>query len=326
MSLTVKTLTMTELTTQPRLMEGLRPPFPFVASGWLAAWYESFGDADELWLRLFYADKEPVGLATLRVSDGTARFIGSANVCDYLDFVVKEGWEDSFFERLLAELAADGARRLELEALRPDSTVITRLLPLARRRGLEVKLTDTDVTLEMALPSDWDTYLLDLTAHQRHEIKRKGRRLTEAGKLEFEISEPRDREAELAELIRLLRVSRQDKAEFMTAEMEKFFCRLAAAMQDSGWLKFGHLRLDGLTVASVMCFDYNETRYLYNSGYEPARANLSVGLLSKVFSIQDAVARRMRRYDFLKGAEVYKYHLGGGEMPIARAEIELNIE
>jgi CelD/BcsL family acetyltransferase involved in cellulose biosynthesis len=72
-----------------------------------------------------------------------------------------------------------------------------------------------------------------------------------------------------------------------------------------------------------MCFDYNETRYLYNSGYDPAYSNLSVGLLSKVYSIKDAIEGRMKQYDYLKGAEVYKYHLGGVELPVSRAVIEL---
>ncbi|MDV2990207.1 MAG: GNAT family N-acetyltransferase [Dehalogenimonas sp.] len=302
----------------------LSAPFPFVTPGWLNVWWRNFGADDELLLLLAEKDGQAVGLAPLRLAGGTVRFIGSADVCDYLDFVVREGGEDDFFAALLDNLAAAGVKQLELEALRPDSVTLKHLLPLARQRGLPLELTDTDVTLEMDLPADWETYLQSLSSHQRHEIKRKGRRLTEAVDVTFDIKEPDDVPAELAALLRLLRISRKDKAEFMTLEMEVFFRELAAAMADGGWLRFGHLRLNGDIVAAVMCFDYNNTRYLYNSGYEPEHSGLSVGLLSKVYSIQDAVERRMRVYDYLKGAEIYKYHLGGQEKPISNLRIELN--
>ncbi|MGI2336597.1 MAG: GNAT family N-acetyltransferase [Dehalogenimonas sp.] len=302
----------------------LSAPFPFVTPGWLNVWWRNFGADDELQLLVAVTDGQVSGIAPLRLAGSTARFIGSANVCDYLDFMVREGDENEFFAALLDDLTRSGVKKLELEALRPDSSTLKYLLPLAQQRGLALELTDTDVTLEMDLPADWEDYLQSLTTHQRHEIKRKGRRLNEAGEVVFDIKEPADLAGELAAMIRLLRISRKDKAEFMTPDMERFFQELAAAMDNSGWLKFGHLRLNGEIVASVMCFDYNDTRYLYNSGYEPERSNLSVGLLSKVYSIQNAVERRMRVYDYLKGAEIYKYHLGGLEKPVSRLRIELN--
>jgi CelD/BcsL family acetyltransferase involved in cellulose biosynthesis len=273
---------------------------------------------------LVLRDDKVIGIAPLRRKGDTVRFIGSANVCDYLDFIVADGKEFEFFTAVFDELKSAGVRRLELESLRPDSKVMTHLLPLARERSLPVESEDTDVTLEMPLPDDWVGYLAALSTHQRHEIKRKGRRLGGAGTLEFDIKPPQDIEGELRTLLRLLRISRQDKDDFMTEEMESYFDQLSAAMHEAGWLRFGHLKLDGQTVASIMCFDYNGTRYLYNSGYEPERSGLSVGLLSKVYSIQDAIEQKMIRYDFLKGAEVYKYHLGGREMPISRCRIELS--
>ena len=303
---------------------GLSAPFPFVTPGWLDAWWRSFGGEDELWLRLAEKEGEVIGLAPLRLSGDTARFIGNADVCDYLDFIIRPGREAEFFDCVLDELKSCGIRRLELESLRPESVSLRFLLPAAAAKGLKTERADTDVTLEMPLPESWEDYLMSLEAHQRHEVRRKARRLEGAGAVEFDIKAPQNVTEELSSLILLLRVSRADKADFMTPEMEAYFGRLAEAMNQSGWLRFGHLRLAGETVASVMCFDYNGTRYLYNSGYDPARRNLSVGLLSKIYSIQEAVATGMNAYDYLKGSEIYKYHLGGREIPVARAVIELN--
>jgi CelD/BcsL family acetyltransferase involved in cellulose biosynthesis len=115
--------------------------------------------------------------------------------------------------------------------------------------------------------------------------------------------------------------SRQDKADFMTEQMERFFRLLVTAMQDIGLLKLGALELDNRAVAEILCFDYNNCMYLYNSGYEPEYTSLSAGLLSKVLAIKDSIEKGMNKFDFLKGAEPYKYHLGGQEVPLFRCQI-----
>ena len=327
MSITLTPLTFDELKANWSVYQKtITAPHPFILPEWLEAWWGSFGGVHELFLRKVARDGETVGIAPLRIKENVARFIGSADVCDYLDFIVKPGAETEFFVAILDNLNSSGVTRLELESLRPDSSVLKHLAPMAWSRGKPVKIADTDVTLEMPLPETWDEYLAGLSTHQRHEIGRKGRRLGETGQIQFDITMPQDIETDLSTLIRLLRVSRSDKAEFMTEAMAAFFNLMSRAMHKSGLLRFGHLRLGETTVASIMCFDYNGIRYLYNSGCDPEYSSLSVGLLSKVYSVKDAIEQRMTKYDFLKGAEAYKYHLGGQEMPISRLRIELSSE
>ncbi len=324
MSINLARLTLDQLQANwPEYHNSFEAPHPFVTPDWLGAWWESFGAGEELFLGVIADDVGAMGIVPLRVKEGIARFIGSANVCDYLDFPVREGAEMEFFGTLLNELKVAGVKTFELESLRPDSAVIKHLIPLARSRGDNVEIADADFTVEMSLPPTWDGYLSTLATHQRHETGRKLRRLEEAGATGFDIKPPQDVEKELSTLIHLLRISRSDKAEFMTDQMETYFKHLATAMQHAGLLRFGNLHVGETVVASIMCFDYNDTRYLYNSGYDPQYSSLSVGLLSKVYSIKDAIGNKMNRYDFLKGAETYKYHLGGSEMSISRARIEL---
>ena len=325
MSLTFVPLTLDQLKTNwPEFQKTLKAPHPFITPGWLDTWWGSFGGSDELFLRAVKRDNETLGIVPLRVNGGVARFIGSADVCDYLDFLVKPGAEPEYFEAVLNSVKSYGIKTLELESLRPDSTALNFLVPAAKMGDNSVEVVDTDVTLEMTLPATWDSYLLSLPTHQRHETSRKLRRLEEAGAVRFDIKPSENVDEGMATLLRLLRISRSDKAQFMTENMETFFRRLASAMDQAGLLRIGQLWLKDAIVASIMCFDYNGTRYLYNSGYAPEFSSLSVGLLSKVYSIKNAIEQKMVSYDFLKGAEVYKYHLGGIEMPISRLRIELN--
>lgn len=107
----------------------------------------------------------------------------------------------------------------------------------------------------------------------------------------------------------------------MTSSMEGFFRAIANAMAEKGLLRLNILELEKRTVAATMCFDYRDTVYLYNSGYEPDYGWLSVGVISKALCIKDSIERKRKRFDFLKGAEAYKYHLGGSELQLYTCSI-----
>jgi len=125
----------------------------------------------------------------------------------------------------------------------------------------------------------------------------------------------------LEDFFRLHRQSRQDKAEFMTAEMAHFFRQIATAMAEMGHLKLYFLEIEGVRTSTVLCFDYGDEIALYNSGYDPAYASLSIGLLLKAFCLKEAIATGKKRFDFLRGSEPYKYDLGGQDLPIYRCLI-----
>ena len=266
-----------------------------------------------------------MGIAPLQVKEGTASFIGSADVCDYLDFVVTPGMEADFFNVLLDDLRGNGIKRLDLESLRPDSAALMHLTSVARRRGYAIVCEAEDVSLELALPATWDEYLAMLTTKQRHEVRRKLRRLSEVARVSYRfIQDGASLPGAIDTFLKMFTGSREDKAAFLTPRTESFFRELADTMGRAGMLRLGVLELDGLPAAMIMCFAYDSCLYLYNSGYDLRYTSLSVGLLSKVMAIKNSIEQGMSRFDFLKGNEVYKYHLGGREVPIYRCQIVLN--
>ncbi|MFC1991317.1 GNAT family N-acetyltransferase [Chloroflexota bacterium] len=303
---------------------GLEWSSVFVLPVWLKVWWQEFKPGDELYLSAVRHDEKVIGIAPLMVKEGRASLIGSTDVCDYLDFVVTPGAEGDFFGVLLDELRQKGINRLDLRSLRPDSTVLTCLVDIARNRGYEVICQPEDVTVELDLPSTWEEYLEILTTKQRHEVRRKLRRLPEAGKAEFYIIE--DSAAihkAMDTFLKMFTESRSDKASFMTDQKESFFRALADSMTEAGLLRLGILELDTLPTATIMYFNYNDCIYLYNSGYDPKYDYLSVGLLSKVLCIRESIQEGKKKFDFLKGNEAYKYHLGGKEIPLSNCQITI---
>ena len=296
----------------------------FVLPAWFQVWWQVFGAGAGLFLRGIWQGQNIIGIAPLLIKDKTVSFIGSADVCDYLDFIVVPGKEQDFFGIMLDDLREQGVNNLDLKMVRTDSTVLTSLSDIARNRGYEVLCTPEDVSLEMDLPSTWEEYLSMLAAKQRHEVRRKLRRLWEAGNVEHRcLGVSQDVEACMEIFLKLFSLSRDEKASFMTPRMESFFKSLARAMAEIRLLRFGIIELDNQPVAMTMGFDYNDSHYLYNSAYDTRFNYLSVGLLCKLLCLKESIEKGRKKWDFLKGGEPYKYHLGGKEVPLYRCQIAI---
>ena len=296
----------------------------FVLPGWLKVWCNVFSDESSPYI-IAVRDKEKlIGIAPLMVKGEEARFIGDPDVCDYQDFIVAPGRGKEFFETLINHLGKQGITRFDLNTVRADSKVPSELVAAAKSLKCEVSCIPEDITLELDLPDSWDKFLAELTGKQRHEVRRKLRRLNDAGEINYRVVEDFEQvTAEMETFLALFGLSRSDKAAFMTNQMRYYFRLLAESMATANLLKLYFLEVDGTPAAAVMCFDYNSTIYLYNNGYDGRFSSLSVGLLSKVLTIKESIRRGKKKYDFLKGTEEYKYRLGGKPVPLCRCQVKL---
>jgi CelD/BcsL family acetyltransferase involved in cellulose biosynthesis len=296
----------------------------FVLPAWMQAWWQEFGRGEKPYFLNVKQGEETIGIAPLLRQGKTASLVGNADVCDYLDFVVVPGQEKDFFNTLLDDLKIRGVTQLDLGAVRPESTVMTSLMPLAREKGYEVSTAQEDVSVELALPDTFDKYLAALESKQRHELNRKFRNAAAEGKLNYRIvSGPVELNKTLEEFFKMFTESRHDKAVFLTTNMATYFRALLDAMAGIGLARIGVLDLDNVPVAMVMYFDYRDCLYLYNSGYDPRYESLSAGLLCKVMGIQAGIESGKKVFNFLKGNEIYKYRLGGKEVPLYRCGINI---
>lgn len=324
MSYTLAVESPDSLTASWESLQHLRWDHVFVLPCWLEAWWRELGSGSDLYLCVVREEEMVIGIAPLLLKDGRASFIGSQDICDYLDFVVTPGREQDFFDILFDNLSQRGVRRLDLNCLRTDSAALASLVATARDRGYEVTYGPEDVSLEIDLPATWEEYLGMLNPKQSGEVKRKLRRLQEAGDIDYRVVADSEAVPHTVDVfLRLLRDSRADKAAFMTAQRESFFRAIARNMAEAGILRFGLLQLNAAPVAAVMYFDCHNKVYLYNSGYDRRYSSLSVGLLSKVLCIKDSIQRRKETFDFMKGGEAYKYRLGGREIAIYGCQIAL---
>jgi len=298
-------------------------PCLFTSPPWISAWVPTLGADVAPCLLSVRRDDRIVGFAPIYLKGNGGCLLGSANVCDYLDFAVTEGEEIPFFLGLFAHLREIGVQRLDLQPLHPESSVCRALPELADRLRCDISWEADEPVYEMALPGSWDGYLNRLSGKHRHEVRRKFRRLEDAGDFQLRTIEEPGISDGMDAFLSLFRLNRSDKSEFMTGEMETYFRTLASELGKAGILKLQFLDIDDETVAATLCFDYRSTIYLYNNGYDDRFRALSVGMMSKLLSIKDGIAKGKQMYSFLKGAEPYKAQLGGEKVMLQRCHVRL---
>ena len=284
----------------------------YLTPQWQETWWSQFGHDREM--AGFYIDgpQGVSGIASLARQGDTVSFVGTPETFDYNDFIIKPGYEREFYVELLNNLETQNVKRLELFSLRETSPTLFHLPDMARSRGYVVEVSEEDVAPGLELPSEWESYMSGLSKKDRHELRRKFRRLESLPEWRwYVVSDPLDLDQHLDEFLRLMRLSATEKSEYMTSENESFFRKITACMAKAGLIKIFFVEIDGVNVASSLCFDYHKSRLLYNSGYDPEYSYYSVGLLMNALCLQDSIEHNLKYFDFLRGSEPYKYHLGG---------------
>jgi CelD/BcsL family acetyltransferase involved in cellulose biosynthesis len=293
-----------------------------VTPWWQRVWWRHFGEGAELLTLSVRDGDEVIGIAPLMIADGAITFLGGTDLFDYHDFLVIRGKEAVFYNVLWDYLVKLGWHTLELRSVPEGSPTLDLLSAIAEEKSVSVDVAQEDVAPLAFLPASWDEYLAGLSKKGRHELRRKLRRLERADSVRQYVCEnaemlPRSLET----FFRLLRASSADKKAFLTPERESFFLDIAVELAPRGQFKLYFLELDGVPVASCICFDYAGSYLLYNSGYDPEYSALSVGMLNKALCMKDAIDKGRGTFEFLRGAERYKYDLGATDRALYQMTI-----
>jgi len=295
------------------LLTASAQPSVFMTWQWQAAWLRAFGGGRPLQvLAGSDATESLVALLPLHEAEpGLWRIVGGVDVSDYLDLIAVAGREEEVWDALLQYRAADRSA-WHLRGIRAESPTAQRVPGLAPAHGLSAAVEREERCPVLRLPESWDAYLATLSGKDRHELRRKMR------KLEAELPDVRVASVTggpawddaLSRFLRLHRFSRTGKSKFMDEAMERFFRDALGALAGAGWVRLWFLESAGAPVASFICTEYGPSVGLYNSGFDPVHARLAPGIVLLGHVIRDAIERRFPVFDFLRGEEPYKYAFG----------------
>ena len=322
----------------------------------LTAQWESLGDAASEWPALFEqsvtqsiflslpwqtawalnccgsVDEHPV-LAVRDDADGSLRGIApfyhdkdavtfglDYNVTDYQDILAVAGQETAVWDAVLDYGAAEGWTSIDLTGLRDDSPSTQILESRAAEHGWRADRSVWDVSPYVELPESWDAHVQSLSKKDRHELRRKLRRLEASGEAEYRVYDHDHDElpGALNDFVALMGKSSEAKSDFLTADRRSFLETLTKTMAEADSLQLAFLDVGGKPVSATMSFVEGDRLLLYNSGYDPEYRRLSVGLLLKAYGLRGAIEQGLKEYDFLRGNEPYKYDLGGNDRILYR--------
>jgi CelD/BcsL family acetyltransferase involved in cellulose biosynthesis len=260
----------------------------------------------------------------------TAVLMGASYHADYATILAAPGDLPAVAEALAGYLALPSERRpwdvVDLRRLRCGDPTADALAAafgareMAAGWTLNVEREDVSPVATFPAGSDMDGYLATLGKKTRHEIRRKVRRAEAVG--EIRLDESPDPLADLETFIDLHQKKWGDEGLFPDtpggAQSRVLFRRLFELHGPDGPLRLTFLSIGGRQIAAGIHFETDDAYLFYNMGMDPDARDLSPGVLMIRGLIARALAAGVRRLDFLRGDEPYKYDWGAVDEPIQR--------
>jgi len=306
---------------------------PFLRFGYLEKWWQTMGggewDSGELFIHLGYEGEKLIGIAPLfrTVKEGKpiVAFIGSVEISDYLDIIATPEDYREFLAALLEHLGNEDPAVWEkvVFANVPESSPFLSLFAESTISNANILLEKTFSAPLLSLPSNWEEYLAGLDKKQRHEIRRKIRRVQqEAVDQRFYFVEGNQALPQYGNAFLDLMKEDDAKKEFLSPSMQEAMLAIMNWGDDEGILRLCFLDINGVTAAGYFCFDDGNTISIYNSGFKNDMQYFSPGWVLLSYLIEWAIKNSREKIDFMRGSESYKYKFGGVDTTLYQGSIE----
>ena len=311
----------------PRRLEALRPEWsalfdaapaasPFLSWEWLSPWWRSFGAGHTPWILEARDGARLAGLVLLAGGTGALgirrwRLLGNGLTgADRLDVLARDADAPAArdaFARFLAG-AIDGWDVLELEDLPAGSPSVAALRRAAAARGATAEVERGFTCPGFAVRGTFADHLARVP--RRETYGRRVRWLARQPGFRIDVATtPAEVPAAVEDLLRLHRLRwavEGGSAGIPPGPVEDFHRTAASLLAVRGWLRLYRLHVGGAAIAAIHGLEVAGRFFYYQSGYDPAWRARSPGLVLVGRTVEDAYARGLTDYDFLRGTEPYK--------------------
>ncbi len=254
------------------------------------------------------------------------RLIGCVDVTDYVDLIIDPIQLDATLSALTDFWKQSQAEFdwLDFCNLPEGSPVYAQLPKLLQARSFEVTVKQQEVCPVIELPPTWETYIESLDKKERHELRRKLRRVegSDEAVAWYIVDNQHDLAAESERFLALMAASQEQKQIFLqNVQNRDFFNRIVPLLQERRWLQMSFLTVDGIPAASYLNFLYEGHVQVYNSGLNVSQySHLSSGIVLLAYNIRWAIENGYQVFDFLRGNESYKYRMGAKDTRVFNLE------
>ena len=298
------------------LVDAAGTPSPFSAPEWLVPWWRRFGGRRGLWnssRRGAARDGSTASSCSRRAPGfpGLRRWqlLGNGLTgADGLDLLVRAGAGRAVRGALAEALAAGGWDLLDLEDLPFGSPTAAALRQVLAPRGVAVETARRFACPGFAIRGTFEAHVQEL--RRRETYGRRVRWLARQPGFRIDVATTPDQAAPaLEDFLRLHRLRWKGRAGATGSRRARRRTSTAtprvASPRAAGCASTG---CSSPAARSRRCtgFEAGGTFHYYQSGYDPEWAARSPGLVLTGRTVEDAYARGLRYYDFLRGEEAYK--------------------
>ena len=182
----------------------------------------------------------------------------------------------------------------------------------------EYEASESEVAPSLFLGGSYEEFLSNLGRKNRHELRRKIRKLDSLTNVRVErVMESGKLAPALEKFISLHKASSPAKQEFWQKRgMTQFFSRMVHKFALENWVELLLLYVEGRTIAALLNFTNADTVYFYNIAFDIDYSAYSPGFFLFDHAIKQAIADGKAVVDFLRGQEKYKYFFGAKDSKI----------
>lgn len=284
---------------------------PFQSPHWVLPWFRHFGSGEVLAVVAREDDRLDAlaPMFILRDDDDPAEslgmLIGTGN-SDYLDLLATPAAPAG---EILERLASADCAMWDLQQLRDTSPLLTAPPPAK----CEDQTEPHDACLVLSIDGAGDELQNITSTHFRKKLRYYRRSLERERSVRWETPSAETLDEFMTALFDLhaARWKPRGLPGMLAAGVDQSFHReVARCMLGAEALRMYALRVDGRIVAIFYGFAHHDTVYYYLSGYDPDLDKMSVGSVIVAHAIEQAVRSGAKTFDFLRGAEDYKYAWG----------------
>lgn len=298
----------------------------FLTHEWLATWWDSFGEDNDLLALVVRRGEEPVALAPLMLTpargNGQAgreiRFL--ANAYSMRSGFVLADAPGPALEAIFDQLSHSGLswRGMTLNYLPEDSSAAKLSRAVCRRAGLRCGAVESLISPFRSLEdADWDQILASLRHSFRKNLLYCERRLIQRESARVVVCDGREGLEHALEAVRRISLTtwqhEYGSSLVSSPKVWGFYRRLAEVAADRGWLRLGVLERAAEPIAFEYNLLYHGVMYNLKVGYRPDTRKHSPGHVLKAHMIRRALDEGAIEYDLLGANEGYKLEWASGE-------------
>lgn len=297
----------------------------FLTVEWCSSWWKHFHHSnDSLFLIVIRhaQSRQLLGLAPLVIKHTRGvtglisrqlSFLGHGSAApDHLDFILHPDYSLELKREMVAYLWANRSQwdLIHFDGMQSNSRVIYGLL---QQHPHLMKHVTRSICPYLTLPGSWQAYRQTLSRNMRYNLGRFQRRLKRDYPTVTAIKRHDTARAlkkfmpDLFNLHTMAQRRRGNTGIFADKRMQNFHREVAHTFAEKGWLRAYSLDIGNTSIAALYCFQYNQTVYFYQSGFDLFWRRYSPGSQLMAHAIKSAIEENAATFDFLRGEEDYKF-------------------